>query len=67
MPEAKDASFIALLLKKNAAVLTTANERGLKPVNTNALTKEVDRQIHQATSGGDPIKGAGVTKSGGEE
>jgi hypothetical protein len=67
MSEAKDASFLASLIKKKATVQQTAHERGLKPIKITALTKEVDRQIQQAASGGDPIKGAGVTKSGGED
>ena len=29
--------------------------------------KEVDRQISQVLKGGDPIRGTGVTKSGGND
>lgn len=67
MSEIRDSSFLAALLKKKSTIKQTGSERGLKPVNTNALEQEVDRQVHQAIAGGDPIKGAGVTKSGAEE
>lgn len=32
-----------------------------------SLVAEVERQIKQALEGGDPIKGKGVTKSGGDD
>ncbi|KXK12010.1 MAG: hypothetical protein UZ22_OP11002000126 [Microgenomates bacterium OLB23] len=57
-------SFIQMLFDKKAAVIKAQEESGkdLSP----ALI-EVDRQILQAVRGGDPVKGATVTKSGEED
>jgi hypothetical protein len=57
-------SFIQHLFNKKAAVLKSQAETGL---SLDAALREVDRQISQATTGGDPVKGATVTKSGEED
>ncbi len=57
-------SFLSLLLKKKADSLRSGNEAGFNSV---PLAKEVDRQIRQAMLGGNPLKGEGVTKSGGDD
>jgi hypothetical protein len=57
-------SFLSLLFEKKASVLKAQSETG---VNMSALVAEVERQIKQALEGGDPIKGKGVTKSGGDD
>lgn len=57
-------SFLALLFEKKASVLKAQSETG---VNMSSLVAEVERQIKQALEGGDPIKGKGVTKSGGDD
>lgn len=58
-------SFLGELLTKMASVIKSGKEAG---INTDALVKEVQRQIGQTSSqkGGDPITGKGVTKSGEE-
>jgi hypothetical protein len=60
-PREHNDSFLAGLLRKKAAVEEIENETG---ANVNSALKEVDRQISQCLSGGNPIKGKGVTKSG---
>lgn len=57
-------SFLQMLFDKKAAVLTSQNESGK---DMSAAVAEVDRQITQAITGGDPVKGATVTKSGIED
>jgi len=57
-------SFLSGLLKKLSYTKQVETITG-KP--TTAAQREVDRQIHQAIRGGNPTKGEGVTKSGGEE
>ena len=63
-PREQDDSFLASLFRKKAMVETVGFESGIK---VNSALKEVDRQIRQCLSGGDPIKGEGVTKSGGSD
>ena len=57
-------SFISRLLKKLAFTKEIEEATGK---STGAAQREVERQIGQAFKGGDPIKGKGVTKSGGDE
>lgn len=57
-------SFLQMLIDKKAAVLKSQHESG---VDMSAALAEVDRQISQAVTGGDPVKGATVTKSGIED
>ncbi len=53
-------SFLADLLAKQSYV------KGV-PGDHSAAEAEVQRQIDQATQGGDPITGEDVTKSGGDD
>jgi len=57
-------SFLAVLFEIKATTLKAQAETG---TSMSALVKEVDRQIRQAMEGGDPVKGKGVTKSGGDD
>ncbi len=57
-------SFVAELMKKQAEMKRIAETTG---VNTRAAVAEAVRQIRQAASGPDPIRGEGVTKSGEED
>jgi len=57
-------SFILALFKKLANTMEIASRSGKQ---TDAAQKEVLRQIKQASTNGDPIKGQGVTKSGGDD
>ena len=64
MPEIKrENSFLDQLMDKKAMVLDM-QARGL---NVKAALNEVNRQIKQCLTGGYPIKGEGVTKSGEED
>ena len=54
-------SFLAGLLRKKASVLEIQAGAGK---SMTSVVNEVDRQIKQCLTGGDPIKGRGVTKSG---
>jgi hypothetical protein len=60
----RDSSFLQHLLNKQAMVQKTENETGK---NLGSAKDEVNRQIKQAMEGKDPIKGKGVTKSGGDD
>ncbi|MCS6956683.1 MAG: hypothetical protein NZM02_02450 [Patescibacteria group bacterium] len=59
-------SFLGELLTKMADVKKAGAEAG---INTQALVKEVKRQMGQVSTqkSGDPITGKGVTKSGEED
>lgn len=57
-------SFLQLLVNKQSMVFEAQSETGK---NMLSAIKEVDRQISQALKGGDPIRGTGVTKSGGND
>jgi hypothetical protein len=57
-------SFISGLLQKLAVTKQIAEVTGR---STKAAEREVERQIRQASKGGDPVKGKGVTKSGGDD
>lgn len=61
MPESDKQSFLADLMTKEAAVRQAGDEAG---INVGALVTEAQRQQQEALKGGDPVKGAGVTKSG---
>ena len=60
----REDSFLVQLFRKKAAVIQASLKTG-RPLD--AAVQEVDRQIKQAMTGGDPIKGEGVTKSGPED
>lgn len=60
----RNGSFISQLLEKLASVRKIEAETG---VSTQAAQAEALRQISQASKGGDPVKGKGVTKSGKED
>ena len=66
MGEQKDSggSFISGLFQKLAFTKGVAEATGK---STEAAQREVARQIGQAIKGGDPAKGKGVTKSGGDD
>lgn len=59
-------SFLGELLVKKSNVIKVGEKT---KINTNALIKEVERQVAQISSqnGGDPITGKGITKSGSED
>ena len=57
-------SFISQLFTKLAFTKEVEIATGK---STHAAQLEVERQIHQANKGGDPVKGKGVTKSGEED
>jgi len=62
----RGSSFLALLVRKLAAVERIQSETG---ANMGAAIKEVGRQITQTSPkrDGNPITGKGVTKSGPED
>lgn len=60
----QESSFISQLFAKLADVIKIQEETGK---STGAAQKETRRQISQASKGGNPVKGEGVTKSGQED
>jgi len=60
----QDSSFLSKLFEKLANMKKIESEAG---ISTQAAQREALRQITQASKGGDPIKGKGVTKSGKED
>ena len=57
----RNGSFISELIAKLSYTIKVQEETGK---STAGAQKEVKRQIKQANTGGDPVKGEGVTKSG---
>lgn len=62
--EGKSDSFVSSLFAKLAM---TKEVEAVTGKNTDAAQNEALRQISQAIQGGDPVKGEGVTKSGGDD
>lgn len=60
----RNPSFLQHLFDKRATVERIGEETGK---NVHAALEEINRQIRQAMEGGDPVKGKGVTKSGGDD
>jgi hypothetical protein len=57
-------SFISALIANLSYIKGVGAETGK---DTQAAEKEVFRQMSQAAKGGNPAKGEGVTKSGGDD
>lgn len=62
--EENDQTFLRELLRKRSDVEKIGASTGK---DVSSALREVDRQIRQALSGNNPLKGEGVTKSGEED